>query len=109
MRRHWIDGKDSVGKRSAITVMDPATGDVLDSVARGTSGDAEGAVAAARAAFPAWRFVPGVEKAAMLHEVARRMRERHHQLATTIASMYSRTVLLSIIQVVFNCFTVSAT
>ena len=84
MRRHWIDGKAAAGKRPAIAVHDPATGELLASVACGTAEDADRAVGAARAAFPGWRFVPGVEKAAMLHEVARRMRERHRELATTM-------------------------
>jgi len=84
MRRHWIDGSKANGKRSAIAVLDPATEEVLDHVARGTSADADRAVQAARRALAGWRFVPGVEKAALLREVARRMRERHHELATTM-------------------------
>ena len=84
MRRHWIDGKPSAGKRFSIAVHDPATGELLDSVARGTPDDADRAVRAARAAFPEWRFVPGVEKAALLHAVAGRMRASHHELATTM-------------------------
>ena len=84
MRRHWIDGRPATGKRPAIAVHDPATGELLASVARGTAADADRAVGAARAAFAPWRFVPGVEKAALLHEVARRMRARHHELATTM-------------------------
>lgn len=84
MRRHWIDGRSAAGKRAAIPVLDPATEEVLDCVARGTAADVELAVAAARRAFGNWRFVPGVEKAGLLHEVARRMRERHHDLATTM-------------------------
>ncbi len=63
-------------------MVDPATEEVLDRVARGTVEDAEIAVGAARRAFPAWRFLPGVEKAHLLHEVARRMRARQAELAT---------------------------
>jgi acyl-CoA reductase-like NAD-dependent aldehyde dehydrogenase len=84
MRRHWIDGKSAGGKREEIPVLDPATEEVLDVVARGTAADADLAVAAARRAFAEWRFLPGVEKAALLHEVARRMRARHRELATTM-------------------------
>ena len=36
MRRHWIDGKAAAGKRPAIAVHDPATGELLASVACGT-------------------------------------------------------------------------
>ena len=84
MRRHWIDGRPAGAKRPGIAVLDPATGELLASVARGTRDDADLAVRAARGAFADWRFVPGVEKAAMLHEVARRMRASHHELATTM-------------------------
>ncbi len=52
MRSHWIDGRPSAGKRSALAVLDPATGELLGSVARGTADDADRAVRAARAAFP---------------------------------------------------------
>ncbi len=84
MRRHWIGGEWVAGSDAGIPVLDPATEEVLDSVARGTEADADRAVAAARAAFPEWRFLPGVEKAALLHEVARRMREAHRDLARTM-------------------------
>ena len=81
MRKLWIGGKWANLKRDTIPVIDPATEEVLDSVARGTSDDADRAVQAARRAFQGWRWVPGVEKAAMLHEVARRIRTQHAELA----------------------------
>ena len=84
MRRHWIGGEWVAGEGSGIRILDPATGEVLDSVARGSAADADRAVAAARAALPDWRFLPGVEKAALLHEVARRMRESRQDLARTL-------------------------
>jgi betaine-aldehyde dehydrogenase len=81
-RRQWIGGGWSRGKRATIAVVNPATGESIARVPRGTAADAAAAIAAARAAFPAWRFLPGVEKAALLHEVARRLRRRQRQLAT---------------------------
>ena len=51
MRHHWIDGRRADGRRSAIAVADPATGELVGSVARGTPEDADRAVRAARAAF----------------------------------------------------------
>ncbi len=82
MRQHWIGGKWTRARGRAIPVVDPATEEVLEQVVRGTTADADRAVAAARAAFQDWRWLPGVEKAALLHEVARRMRARHRELAT---------------------------
>jgi betaine-aldehyde dehydrogenase len=84
MRQHWIGGRWAKAKREAIPVVDPATEEVLESVPRGTAEDVDRAVQAARQAFADWRFLPGVEKAALLHEVARRMRERHAELARTM-------------------------
>src|SRR5262249_9091533 len=55
---------------------------VLDHIPRGTAEDADRAVRAARRAFETWRWLPGVEKAALLHRVADGLRERHQALAT---------------------------
>ncbi len=84
MRQQWIAGRWSRARRAAIEVLDPATEEVLDRVPRGTAEDADRAVAAARSAFAEWRFLPGVEKAALLHEVARRIRSRERELAETM-------------------------
>ncbi|MFN7943598.1 MAG: aldehyde dehydrogenase family protein [Thermoanaerobaculia bacterium] len=82
MRQQWIGGKWSKGRGEGIRVLDPATEEVLDTVARGDARDADRAVAAARAAFRDWRWVPGVERAHFLHEIARRLRARQKELAT---------------------------
>ncbi len=66
---------------TTIPVINPATEAVIGRVPRGGVEEADDAVRAARAAFKDWRWVPGVEKATMLHEVARRMRAKHKQLA----------------------------
>lgn len=54
-------------------VLDPATEEVIAQVPNGTAADVARAVAAAEAAFAEWRWVPGVERAAMLHEATRKM------------------------------------
>jgi acyl-CoA reductase-like NAD-dependent aldehyde dehydrogenase len=59
-------------------VLDPSTGEVIETL---EFGDADVAVAAARAAFPAWaRTAPG-ERAAALKAGARRLREHAEELA----------------------------
>src|SRR5262245_25555286 len=65
-----------------IQVINPATEQLIGEVPRGTASDANRAVINAREAFLKWRWVPGIEKATMLHRIAQRMRERHHDLAT---------------------------
>ena len=84
MRKQWIDGRWVKGRDEGIPVLDPATEERIDAQARGGAREADAAVAAARRAFPDWRFLPGVEKAALLHEVARRIRAAERELARTM-------------------------
>jgi betaine-aldehyde dehydrogenase len=85
MKRLWIDGKWTDGKRDPIPVVNPATERVIDHVSRGTAGDVDLAVRAARRAFETWRWRPAVEKAGILHRMAADLRARHKQLATLMA------------------------
>jgi betaine-aldehyde dehydrogenase len=64
-----------------MTVENPATEEVLASVPRAQAADVAAAVQFARAAQPAWRRVPGLEKARLLHEIAARIRAMHRELA----------------------------
>src|SRR5215471_8814736 len=65
-----------------IDVINPATEEVIGAVPRGATEDADRVVLAARTAFRQWRWVPGVEKAAMLHSIAAGMRKKQTELAT---------------------------
>lgn len=82
MQKHWINQRWQAASADTIPVLNPATGRVLDRVARGNAADVRRAVQAARKAFASWRWMPGVEKAQLLHEVARRIRARQKELAT---------------------------
>ena len=57
---HLIAGKAVAGS-SYFETVDPATQDVLAEVAAGTAADIDEAVAAAKAAFPAWAARPASE------------------------------------------------
>ncbi|HEY8568780.1 NAD-dependent succinate-semialdehyde dehydrogenase [Microbulbifer sp.] len=63
--QNYVDGqwRDGAGK---LAVTDPATGALLADIADGTAADAEQAVAAAHAAFPAWSGKTAAERAAVL-------------------------------------------
>jgi acyl-CoA reductase-like NAD-dependent aldehyde dehydrogenase len=79
--RLWINGEWADSTAGAtIEVTDPATETVLDTVPAGTPEDVERAVAAARAAFPAWRATTAVERAQMMHQAAAKMRDHFDQL-----------------------------
>jgi succinate-semialdehyde dehydrogenase/glutarate-semialdehyde dehydrogenase len=65
---HFIDGEwvaSASGKRFDVT--NPATGEVIASIADGSEADARAATDAAARAFPAWRDALPKERAAVLH------------------------------------------
>jgi acyl-CoA reductase-like NAD-dependent aldehyde dehydrogenase len=78
----WIDGAEVRAESGAtVPVENPATEEIVATVPRAGTSDVERAVAAARRAQPGWRRLPGTDKARLLHEIARIIRERGHQLA----------------------------
>jgi len=79
---HFIDGH-AVPPRSGRYLDDhnPATGEKIAEVARGDAGDVDAAVAAARAAFAEWRDRRPIERGRILLEIARKIREKSHELA----------------------------
>jgi acyl-CoA reductase-like NAD-dependent aldehyde dehydrogenase len=78
----WIDGAWTDGNaRHVIEIVNPANKEVLDTVPAGTPEDVARAVAAAQAAFPAWRETSAPERATLLHQTAASMREHFDELA----------------------------
>ncbi len=67
--------------REAIPVINPANESSIGEIPRGTAEDADIAVRAAREAFQEWRWIPGLEKAAMLHRIAAGIRAKQNELA----------------------------
>jgi betaine-aldehyde dehydrogenase len=81
MKSMYVNGVWGAGHaRQGIEVRDPASEEVIDSVPRGTPADVDDAVAAAKAAFPAWRTRVANERASLLHGVAARMRAHQEAL-----------------------------
>ena len=79
---HWINGKYVNSSSGQIfPVVNPATEEVIDLVARGNAEDADRAVMAAYEAFPEWRNMPGLEKAERMHQFARRLRAGSKKIA----------------------------
>src|ERR671923_2229688 len=64
-----------------MTVIEPATAEVMAEVPRAGVEEAEAAVARAKAAFPAWRRVSPGDRAAMLRRLADVLDARHEELA----------------------------
>jgi 5-carboxymethyl-2-hydroxymuconic-semialdehyde dehydrogenase len=66
--QHLINGKETAGREYFETV-NPATQEVLAEVARGGGAEVDAAVAAAKAAFPAWAGRPATERAALMRKL----------------------------------------
>ncbi|MGW7169457.1 aldehyde dehydrogenase family protein, partial [Streptomyces sp. NPDC054884] len=78
--RHWIGG-ERVASAETFTDVSPIDGRAIGEIARGTPAQAAAAVAAAKAAFPAWAATPRAERARILHAVADGVEKRLEELA----------------------------
>jgi betaine-aldehyde dehydrogenase len=65
-----------------LTVLEPATEQVLAEIPRGGVEEADAAVAAAKAAYPAWRALAPADRSRVLHRLADALAERLEDLAT---------------------------
>jgi acyl-CoA reductase-like NAD-dependent aldehyde dehydrogenase len=66
---------------SVIEVVEPATELVMATVPEAGVEEADAAVAAAKAAFPAWRAVSPGDRAALLRRLADKLEEHHEELS----------------------------
>ncbi|WP_432478168.1 NAD-dependent succinate-semialdehyde dehydrogenase [Nocardioides sp. GXQ0305] len=82
----WIGGRAAPASDGGrFDVLDPATGDVLTSVADGTVEDALACVAAAEAAAPAWAATAPRERAEVLRRAFELMTARADEIAHLIS------------------------
>ncbi|MGQ0572576.1 MAG: aldehyde dehydrogenase family protein [Pseudonocardia sp.] len=96
---HWINGERDDGGAERIEVVNPATEEVLAAIPAGTSADVDRAVAAARAAFPAWSDTPVQERAAVVSRLSDGLKARRDEIAATItAEMGSPTTFAQKVQ-----------
>ncbi len=82
MQKMWIAGRwtGSVSRKT-FEVDNPATEEIVDEVPRANGKDADLAIEAAAEAFREWRGMPGIERAALMHEFATRLRQKHRAVA----------------------------
>jgi aldehyde dehydrogenase (NAD+) len=83
--QHYIGGQWHAGT-STFEVFEPATGAPLAQVAQGTAADVDAAVAAARAALPAWQALDDHARARWLYALARGIQKhaRHFAVLETL-------------------------
>ena len=86
-RGMWIDHRQ-VAARSGRTmeVENPATEEIIGVVPRAGVEDVAHAVDVAQREQSAWRRLPGLEKAKLLHEIASRIRDMHRDLAALMTA-----------------------
>jgi aminomuconate-semialdehyde/2-hydroxymuconate-6-semialdehyde dehydrogenase len=77
---HWIGG-ERVGSAATFTDVSPIDEEPIADVARGGAEEAKAAVAAARAAFPAWAATPPAARADLLDRIADRIEADIERLA----------------------------
>lgn len=80
--QHLIDGKFA-GSREYFETIDPSTQNVLAEVARGGATEVNAAVAAAKAAFPAWAARPPAERSALMHRLGELITAHVPEIAET--------------------------
>jgi betaine-aldehyde dehydrogenase len=85
--RNYIDGAWVPGNGAPFESRDPATGELVATAAASTVDDLSAAIAAARRAFDetGWASTAGKERAAILLELARLLREESRPLAELVA------------------------
>ena len=82
MKLMYINGQFTQGNaKEEITVQNPATEEIIDSVPRGTAEDIEAAVQAAKSTFDPWRKMGSNERASLLHEVAGKVYKHKDKIA----------------------------
>ena len=80
--QHLIDGA-AVRSAGYFETVNPATQEVLAEVARGGEKEIDAAVAAAKAAFPAWAGLPAAGRAVLLHRLGDLIAKHVPEIART--------------------------
>ncbi len=89
--RNYVAGRWSAPSGTgALPVVNPATGEELGRVPLSTGADVDAAVAAAAAAFPAWRRTPPVERARVLFRLKHLLEEHVETLARSLVAEHGK-------------------
>ena len=78
---HYIDGAFTPSSSQTFATHNPATGELLATIATGTAADVDAAVAAATKALPAWQALTGHQRARYLYALARQVQKHARRLA----------------------------
>jgi malonate-semialdehyde dehydrogenase (acetylating) / methylmalonate-semialdehyde dehydrogenase len=84
----WVDSRAS----AHVDVYDPARGEIIARTPLSTNEDVNAAVAAAKAAFPAWRATPVVERARLMFRYQQRLEAHFEELASIVTTEHGKTL-----------------
>ncbi|MEV6156101.1 CoA-acylating methylmalonate-semialdehyde dehydrogenase [Nonomuraea sp. NPDC052129] len=88
--KHWINGALADGDSRTQEIFDPSTGEVSGHVALASAADVDAAVAAAVAAFPAWRDASLTKRAQVLFRFRELMYAHRDELAALISAEHGK-------------------
>ena len=88
---HLING-ELVESQRTLDVTNPSTGKVVRQVADASAADVERAIAAAQAAFPAWRDTPPAKRAQVMYRFKQLLEEHAERLVQLVSEEHGKTV-----------------
>lgn len=89
---HFINGQDVSDDNRPLPVTNPATGQVTKHVAMASTATVEEAIAAAEAAFPAWRDTPPAKRARIMFRFKQLLEEHADEIAAAITDEHGKVV-----------------
>ncbi|WP_029511275.1 aldehyde dehydrogenase family protein [Marinobacterium stanieri] len=94
-----INGIQVKGDGEVFSVINPATEDAICQCNMASVDQLDQAVAAARAAYPAWRDTPDAERSRLLHQIADRLEANADELARIIVQEQGKPLALAQMEV----------
>ena len=88
---HLING-ELVESQRTLDVTNPSTGKVVRQVADASAADVERAIAAAQAAFPAWRDTPPAKRAQVMYRFKQLLEEQADRLVQLVSEEHGKTL-----------------
>ena len=88
--RHLIGGRELLSGADRLPVHNPATGEVIAEVGLGGPAEVDAAVAAARAAFPAWSASPLKERVQVFFRYRQLLETHRQELAALITEEHGK-------------------
>ncbi len=87
---HFINGQDVADANRPEPVVNPATGEITRHVAMASQQTVEQAIAAAEAAFPAWRDTPPIKRARVMFRFKQLLEEHADEIVAAITNEHGK-------------------